>query len=298
MPREDPYQKVMLDALKKKRRLNSQSLNQRLKELKPTMIDLWNSYRSKTIQIDYSSEKVQEAYLFRYYSLYHRVAYTFLRNNLHTMESLLLKKELRVMFLGAGPAPEILAFISTLYNYYKENQKDTKKIMIHNYDSNKWEYGLNLCSYQHLLWYKKEFKNLGIQLIWFKRQDLNLNNALNAGLKSRTKYDILYSQNLFNEIVEHINCQKFLDNFIKASFNQGAIYFSSDRKNYAKVDDFFSTIGNSAPLSIISEEEDVHTKAIYDTNSLLVSHLFTGEGGLIQSKNAYSTQRIFKIDVR
>jgi hypothetical protein len=261
------------------------------------MVNLWKSYRTNSIEIDYSSEEVQEAYLFRYYTLYHRVAYLFLKNNLNTMDTMLSKRLLQIMFLGSGPGPEIVALLSCMYKYYRDNERVTESIHISNIDSNKWEYGTSLCSDHYYSWYKNEFKKIGIKLNFFKRVDANLIKCLNGtGLVFNAKFDILYAQNLFNEIVDGINTQKFLNNFIKTGFNHGAVFFSSDRQNYQSVDNFFNNIRNSTLLNIISKE-DVHTTSIYAIHSLLKSHLFSNESGLIASNNAYSTQRIFKINV-
>lgn len=118
-----------------------------LRNLQPYVIRLRQSYRSNSVNIDYSDPNTQAAYLLAYYPLYAEMTYQVLCN---LGENYLQKcfsgyKELQACFFGAGPAPEIVGLV----NYLHCKHSLLRYAASHTYDitANTWSNSQSITKY-------------------------------------------------------------------------------------------------------------------------------------------------------
>ena len=290
-------QSFIFDRIKDYNNLTDAQLNIRINDIKPYMQRLWTSYRTQQINVDYSENLLQEAYILRYYVLYYKVAYDFLQAvleefflNFHT------SNKLKILFIGAGPAPEIIATLQYFMDLDISNFgiRSIKIIDLDKYGK-KWKYSRKLISYNRY----KEMKALAesINIRWIaahasfnpQRKYYNL-----ADQGDSNKFDIIYSQNFFNEIVGNIDRHVFI-NFLNNNLNSNGVFLSSDRSGYPAVNHFFnsSVEESNGLLDSLYYKGENHTADYEDDNNLL-RLLFDGSTGLRMTRNARSDQRVIR----
>ncbi|WP_204102866.1 MULTISPECIES: hypothetical protein [Spirulina sp. CCY15215] len=89
--------------------------------------NLWSSYRSIMVNVDYSDPKIQAVYLVRYYPHYVQMTLEVLRLS---PEIFTFGQEINACFFGAGPCPEVAG----LAQFLIEHSQKTQSIIAHVYD--------------------------------------------------------------------------------------------------------------------------------------------------------------------
>lgn len=103
------------------------SFEQDLFSLQEPAKSLWQSYRSNSVQVDYSSTEVQAAYLIRYYPHYVQMTLEILRL---APESFVFGEKIKGCFFRAGPCPEIAG----LAQFIVENCPETTSLIVNVFD--------------------------------------------------------------------------------------------------------------------------------------------------------------------
>lgn len=104
-----------------------------LKSLRNSATKLWQSFQNQNVLIDYSSKKIQECYLLRYFHPYAN----FLLRELSNLEESYFqdKNSYTVSFFGVGPGSEIIGLLHFLKNNTKINN-----IHVNLFDNEPWSY--------------------------------------------------------------------------------------------------------------------------------------------------------------
>ncbi|MDJ1171325.1 hypothetical protein PMG71_17995 [Roseofilum sp. BLCC_M154] len=104
-----------------------------LQSLKKPAEQLWESYRSNQVIVNYSDASTQAAYLIRYYPHYVQMTYEILQK---CSETFAFGEKVNACFFGAGPCPEVAGLAQFLTQYYPQ----TKEIFVQVYDiaSDQW----------------------------------------------------------------------------------------------------------------------------------------------------------------
>lgn len=112
---------------------NHQSFEYYLQSLKKPAEQLWESYRSNQVKVNYSDPSTQAAYLIRYYPHYVQMTYEILQQ---CSQFFAFGEKINACFFGAGPCPEVAGLAQFLTKYYPQ----TKEIFVQVYDiaSDQW----------------------------------------------------------------------------------------------------------------------------------------------------------------
>ena len=85
-----------------------------LRSLQPYAKDLWQSYKTDNVIVDYADPKTQEAYLLRYFPFYCGPLYQEMKHLHHGGCALPNVELLDAVFFGCGPGPEVIALMRHL----------------------------------------------------------------------------------------------------------------------------------------------------------------------------------------
>ena len=85
------------------------SCRKHLSKLKPYGKELWDSYKSKEVQVNYKHPLTQEAYILRYGPLY-IASFNIILKAIESLQSINVKKNPILSFFSAGPGVETLGF--------------------------------------------------------------------------------------------------------------------------------------------------------------------------------------------
>ncbi|MBP0030801.1 hypothetical protein [Roseofilum sp. Guam] len=112
---------------------NHETFEKYLQSLQKPAEQLWESYRSDRVKVNYSDPSTQAAYLIRYYPHYVQMTYEILQQCSKTFA---FGKKINACFFGSGPCPEVAGLAQFLTKYYPQ----TKEIFVHVYDiaSDQW----------------------------------------------------------------------------------------------------------------------------------------------------------------
>jgi hypothetical protein len=96
------------------------SLEPYLQSLQPYVRQLRQSYRSRTVTVDYSDFNIQAAYLLAYYPQYAEMTYRCVAGLTELVRNwLTTRSHLQACFFGGGPAPEVIAVACHLQHEQK-----------------------------------------------------------------------------------------------------------------------------------------------------------------------------------
>lgn len=118
MKRHDPYGQLLAEL----RRVNDADTDmffqESLQKSQPYVTALRLAYANSPSNVDFSCHHIRAAYMLTYYPNYIEPLYEILRLlPMETMQSVFGFDKLRGVFLGAGPAPEVLGWIAFLNDY-------------------------------------------------------------------------------------------------------------------------------------------------------------------------------------
>jgi len=193
-----------------------------LKGLRGSSVQLWDSYRTQSVVVDYSAREIQAGYLLRYF-----VPYTLAINKLLIDSNFLFAGEsVSSCFVGAGPAPEAIGFLSFLATHNKSVTKANINLIDRTADQ--WDFSRGITCEASVT----DIVAPEISLLWKSfALDLTKKHSV-AG-----KLDILVFQNCLNEILHsgfNLESLKTWSDSVKPG---GAIAFI-DRTGYSLVSDF------------------------------------------------------------
>ncbi|MCX6083229.1 MAG: hypothetical protein NTW32_27190 [Chloroflexi bacterium] len=130
MPQHDPYGS-MLEGLRELNNIpNDEALAESLTLSQHYVTKLREAYLESPSNVDFSCKHTRAAYLLAYYPNYIEPIYEILCElDDEVIESAFYRKHLRGVFLGAGPAPEVLGWIKFINDYAKHVKQATAYLL-------------------------------------------------------------------------------------------------------------------------------------------------------------------------
>lgn len=207
---------------------NDEEFSKFLIDLRPIASNLYIKLQDEVVEVDYSSEEVQLAYILRYFPGYTEQLYTALYEIRHKQKQFFfeLQDEIKFGLFGCGPCPEIIA-ISNFFEDYSSIKPD--KITTHLYDKNShaWSFIKNNFIYP-------KYKEIDIVKFGFRigHKSADFSTAFKLPKQFDNEYyDVCCFQNCLNEFIKLTN-EENLKNNIKSvtdSIKQGGFLVISDR---------------------------------------------------------------------
>ena len=208
--------------------INDEEFSKFLIDLRPIASNLYIKLQDKVVDVDYSSEEVQLAYILRYFPGYTEQLYTALYEIRKKQKKIFLESpdEIKFGLFGCGPCPEIIA-ISNFFEDYSSIKPD--KITTHLYDKNShaWSFIKNNFIYP-------KYKEIDIVKFGFRigHKSADFSTAFKLPKQFDNEYyDVCCFQNCLNEFIKLTN-EENLKNNIKSvtdSIKQGGFLVISDR---------------------------------------------------------------------
>ncbi|MEG4082306.1 hypothetical protein [Microcoleus sp. POL10_C6] len=250
-----------------------------LQSLQKPAEELWNSYRSNQVKVNYSEPSIQAVYLMRYYPHYAYMNFQILEM-IHAQNFLdnLTNETLEVCLFGAGPCPEIVGLSKLLSDKYQ----NIKKLTVNVYDiaSEEWTLSRNIT------------KKFVIPEYWSGDLKLNSNyldlcesNSLPSIKTTIQKSQMFIFQNCLNEIYNISTVQTNL-NFLLNEIPVGSVIIIIDLCNYNQnktiIDRLKEQVSNRDDFEIYCPQaKDTKIKACFPIPPLITQHLLTGKDKLV-----------------
>ena len=272
---------------------NEQSCRRYLNELKPFCTKLWRSYQDYAgkIEVNYTSQLTQEAYLLRYGPLYSKGLQIIL-NHLETEEETPLGVGTEISLFSAGPATEIIPIIKSLKKLTFLAHLDPREITINLVDKISWEFPRSV-----VLSSMKEYQEENQSFVPKINEVIN-DIFTDQPILMTGKSDLIIFQNCLNEYTS----QKSEDETLKAIsktidyLSPTGLLIFSERSGY-KMEELlekFATDNDNKLIEVASihiEDEAILSKEI---PQIIKEELLTGEYGLIPSRYNRMYFAIFK----
>jgi len=113
---------------------NRDTKNQKILNLKKCVSELGYKFSGK-LPVPYQDQKMQDAYMLRYFPYYIETIYYILKNLDVSCTSKIFEDNFKVSLYGCGPAPELLG----LCGYLRDYQPSTRIVSVSFFDENSWD---------------------------------------------------------------------------------------------------------------------------------------------------------------
>ena len=146
MQLHDPYEYILRELSDINDADSDDLLRDSLLKSQEFVVQLRRAYRKSPSNIDFSNDELRAAYLLAYYPVHIEILYEILGALPMDKRDLLFNNQKnRACFIGAGPAPEVIGWISFL----KDNYPDTDCTMAYIFDKyiDQWHKGLEITRY-------------------------------------------------------------------------------------------------------------------------------------------------------
>jgi hypothetical protein len=255
------------------------TFEQYLQSLKQSAKQLWSSYRSSQVKVNYSDTSIQAAYLIRYYPHYAYMNFQILdilhNNNLFQY---LTNDTLEVCLFGAGPCPEIVGLCHLLSQQYQ----NIKNLIVNDYDiaANEWSLSRDITE-KFII---PESWSGGFKLN-SNYLDLCQSNSLKLITTKIKKSNLFIFQNCLNEIYNVTTVQENL-NFLLDQISLNSVIIISDlsnyRQNFSIIEQINNQVNNRCDFEIYPPQiEAIQVKPYSEIPATIKENLLTGESGLI-----------------
>lgn len=256
-----------------------QTFERYLTSLQEPAKDLWRSYRSNQVKVNYSNPEIQAAYLIRYYPHYVQMTLEILRL---FPELFTFGRQIKACFFGAGPCPEIAG----LAQFLTEHCQETESLIVHIYDiaAEAWKPSREIT------------KNFVVPQLWqgqisgtVNNLDLCLANVFKAEpiAKIISNCDIFIFQNCLNEIWNTSATQENINFLLDcAPLNSFIIIndLSSYEQNRQFIEDIAAIVTQRKDYQIIGQSKEITIRSSLDIPLVITQNLLTREDGLIPRK--------------
>ncbi|MFB2934535.1 hypothetical protein ACE1B6_04595 [Aerosakkonemataceae cyanobacterium BLCC-F154] len=258
---------------------NHQTFENYLQSLQKTAEELWNSYRSNQVKVNYSDASVQAVYLIRYYPHYAYMNFQILEiiHNQNIFQNL-TNETLEVCLFGGGPCPEIVGLSKLLSEQYQH----IKKLIVNVYDiaSEEWTLSRNIT------------KKFIIPEYWSGDLKLNNNyldlcesNSLHSIKTIIKKSKLFIFQNCLNEIYNISTVQKNIDFLLNEILLDRVIIIidlCNYRQNATIIDRLEEQVSNRDDFEIYRPRyQDLKIKAYPSIPTIIKENLLSGKDKLI-----------------
>jgi hypothetical protein len=250
-----------------------------LQSLQKPAEELWNSYRSNQVKVNYSEPSIQAVYLMRYYPHYAYMNFQILEmiHDQNLLENL-TNETLEVCLFGAGPCPEIVG----LSKFLSDRYQNIKKLTVNVYDiaSEEWTLSRNITEKFVIPEYWSGDLKLNSNYL-----DLCESNSLHSIQTTIQKSQIFIFQNCLNEIYNISPVQTNL-NFLLNEIPLGSVIIIIDLCNYSQnttiIDQLKQQVSNRHDFEIYCPKTtDIKIKACFPIPPLIKQHLLTGKNKLV-----------------
>ncbi|HBK21596.1 MAG TPA: hypothetical protein DDZ60_03540 [Planktothrix sp. UBA10369] len=249
-----------------------------LQSLQKPAEQLWYSYRSSQVKVNYSEPSIQAVYLMRYYPHYAYMNFQILEI-IHGQNLLknLTNETLEVCLFGAGPCPEIVG----LSKFLSEQYQNIKKLTVNVYDiaSDEWTLSRNITEKFIIPEYWSGDLKLNSNYL-----DLCESNSINSIKTTIKKSQIFIFQNCLNEIYNVSTVQSNL-NFLLSEIPLGSVIIIIDlnyRQNASIIDQLEKQVSNRHDFEIYCPRfEDIKIQACPNLPKVIKQNLLTGKGALV-----------------
>lgn len=250
-----------------------------LQSLQKAAEDLWCSYRSNQVKVNYSDPSIQAAYLIRYYPHYAYMNFQILEI-LHSQNwfQIVTNETLEVCLFGAGPCPETVG----LSKLISERYQNIKELIVNVYDiaSEQWNLSRNIT------------EKFIIPKYWSGDLKLNSNyldlceyNAIQSIQITVKKGRIFIFQNCLNEIYNVFTVQSNL-NFLLNEMPLGSTIVIIDLCNYRQnvtiIDQLKEKVNSRSDLEFYCPDtKDTKISACFPMPQIITQNLLTGKEKLV-----------------
>jgi len=146
MQQHDPYEHILKELSDINDADSDILLRESLRKSQSYVESLRIAYKNSPSNVDFSDENLRAAYLLAYYPLHMGILYEILGTLPEDkLNNLFDYQKNRACFVGAGPAPEVIGWISFLKDYYP----DSECAMAYIFDKyvDRWHKGLEITRY-------------------------------------------------------------------------------------------------------------------------------------------------------
>lgn len=265
---------------------NSDSIENYLKSLQPSVRSLRLSYRKHPVHVCYHLEEIQSAYLLTYLPHYYQLIQKILQEQ--DFANSVVNDEFTVTFIGGGPGSEAFGVIKYLLEHKASIQKITVNIL--DINAKTWDYSHKVVQ-DGLI---NSVNSKRVQIDWNVLQfDLTSASDIQKYLDIFKQSNLIVIQNCINEIAAthyHQLNQNISQIYLNLPENGSLLMIdltSSIRSKIKGIEDAIktkfnpqataSTLGNSSPSSMVSYNAR--------PSSIIRRNLLTGMDGLIPRKN-------------
>ncbi len=299
MKRHDPYGPMLEELCTRNDNDSEELFRESLRQTQPYVRALRAAYGHCPSTADYSQASMRAAYLLAYYPYYIEPLYYVLsRIPKEIIKAAFGFSKLRACFLGCGPAPEVLGWISFLNDNCPAVDSATAYLFDCVVDG--WRTGQEITQY-HL----KEQYWPGKKLTFVPLQyDMLGNQLIESPWADRAiKISHLYvMQNCMNEYIGHESDfrKKFLELF--RTTQAGAIFILIDL-NFEPIRELMRQIEKDivdnklgeVPLPVREEFDEIQCN--FELPPILSEELFTGQDGLMAKKyTRYYSSILFRVE--
>lgn len=211
-----------------------------LEALKPVMTKLHHAFRTQKVFVDYRDPLVQVCYLLRYFPPYSQLIGRVLNDSFlssHKVFSLNDNKNIKAVFIGPGPCPEVAGFFA-----YANKDSPVRNVVAHLYDkyTESWKYARSIIKNSSL------FQTSGYCVFNEHQADLTDSGFIDRVSSHIAEADFVILQNCLNEIINADNTHEIesrLLRIIEAVARDKSIGFI-DRNGYEKVKELLKRVEN------------------------------------------------------
>lgn len=270
----------ILEALKNSRDFynakNHDTFESYLQSLQKPAKQLWESYRSSQVKVNYSEPSIQAAYLIRYYPHYVKMTFEIMKQ---CWEDFAFGEKINACFFGSGPCPEVAGLAQFLTEYCPK----TKELFVNVYDiaSEQWTPS------------RAVTKNFVLPNLWegqFDGKAPNLDlcsaNSFEEITEVIEKSHLFVFQNCLNEIwntsATKDNIKFLVDRAPKDSFIIIADLLYDQNRQI--VEDVAEIAEKKRDYKIIKKCDNITIESSFTLPKIVEDNLLTGEKGLIPKK--------------
>jgi hypothetical protein len=252
---------------------NQATFKSYLQSLQQPAKQLWESYRSSQVKVNYSEPSVQAAYLIRYYPHYVEMTFEILKQ---CSKDFVFEEKINACFFGAGPCPEVTGLAQFLTEYCPK----TQELFVNVYDIASEEWALSRAVTRDLIPHIWKGKLSGSGRL--PNFDFSLPNCFESITEVISNSHLFVFQNCFNEIENSSDIKdniKFL--LARAPLNSfvviGDLSYEQNRHIIEDVTEFAQT---TQGYKIIGRDE-LEISSSLKIPQIIKKNLLTGEDGLI-----------------
>lgn len=293
MEQHDPYGPMLAELRCANDCDSEEGFQTKLEQAQPYVTDLRLAYKKSPSNVDFSCPHTRAAYLLAYYPNYiEPLYYTLSCLQSNVIENVFSGEKVRGLFLGAGPAPEVLGWIAFL-NDYAPNARIAIANILDKYIHG-WRVGQEITRYHLAERYWPRGKTIIRPMDFdFLSPDPDPNTIENLFFHDAVENsNLIVMQNCIND---QLGDSETISNFLKYLFTNmstGSLLVLIDIK-YPSIRDFIRQLGTEisddgmGDVLIPVQNHPIALRAKFDIPDIILENLLIGDKtrNLIPKKN-------------